>query len=163
MAHLSTHLHPDHLSSRRSSFRRRRSRSRSPSVHPQRPQSPSTTQAYTEDDEQHKSQQQQQSKTTTTTTSITTTTTSGDQMITTTATTTIPVCTTEQDHHQQQQQQQFDEYGRQQQQQQHSPSKLPDQLGFADTVSDLVGIVKYETSRKGRAKCKYRSKINQFD
>ena len=161
MAHLSTHLHPDHLSSRRSSFRRRRSRSRSPSVHPQRPQSPSTTQAYTEDDEQHKSQQQ--SKTiTTTTTSITTTTTSGDQMITTTATTTtIPVCTTEQDHHQQQQQQQFDEYGRQQQQ--HSPSKLPDQLGFADTVSDLVGIVKYETSRKGRAKCKYRSKINQFD
>lgn len=26
---------------------------------------------------------------------------------------------------------------------------------FADTVTDLVDIVKYETSRKGRARCKY--------
>nr|XP_046908932.1 voltage-dependent calcium channel type A subunit alpha-1-like isoform X17 [Dermatophagoides farinae] len=155
LAHLSTHLHPD--SNRRSSFRRRRSRSRSPSVHPQRPASPSTTAAYTEDETTKSSQPQPISSisksdagetTVTTTAAATTAGISGG-----TISDAPPVC---------------DVYSASAAADQSndgepkSPSKPPDSLGFADTVTDLVGIVKYETSRKGRAKSKIRSTNEDF-
>ncbi|OTF76409.1 hypothetical protein BLA29_000723 [Euroglyphus maynei] len=142
LAHLSTHLHPD--LSRRSSFRRRRSRSRSPSVHPQRPASPSTTAAYTED-ETGKSQP------TTTTISKSA---AGDTTIKTTAVTTgvstssVQVCEA------------YPQPDQSSGGEPKSPSKPPDSLGFASTVNDLVGIVKYETSKKGRAKCNYNDRFS---
>lgn len=36
----------------------------------------------------------------------------------------------------------------------HSSNRSSSELGFADAVTDLVDIVKYETSRKGRARRK---------
>lgn len=133
LAHLSTHLHPD--SSRRSSFRRRKSRSRSPSVHPQ-PPSPTTT------GDEAKTVQP------TTRTVISS---AGDTITTTAAVTTASIPTTVEIYPPQPEhidQAQAGDQGRL-----ISSKPMDTALGFADTVNDVVGMVKYETSRKGRAKC----------
>lgn len=134
LAHLSTHLHPD--SSRRSSFRRRKSRSRSPSVHPQ-PPSPTTTTG-------------DESKTVQPTTR-TVISSAGDTITTTAAVTAASIPTTVEIYPPQPEHIDQDQTG--DQGRLVSSKAMDGALGFADTVNDVVGMVKYETSRKGRAKC----------
>lgn len=135
---MSTHLHPEAGRGRGGSgggsFRRRKSRSRSPSVLPgvtgaQRASSPGGDQGETK-------------MVSTVTTTITTTVTSvagGAPMITTTS--------GMDGQHRPSYPMEGDEMMR-------SPMRDGAGAVFADTVTDIVDIVKYETSRKGRARCK---------
>lgn len=129
IALLSTHLHPEGGRGRGGSFRRRKSRSRSPSVMMQQ-RSASPAPAHQEDGEHAIA------TVTTTTTTLTTTSTSVTGAITSTTSVvgmTGPSLGMPDDE---------------------LRSPVKGEGAFAETVSDLVDIVKFETSRKGRARCK---------
>ena len=129
LAQLSTHLHPDAGRGRGGSFRRRKSRSRSPSVLAMH-RAPSPSSSYHEENTKPTI-----ATMTTTTTTITTTATTVSGAVTNTTSVVGVHPGIEM---------QGDEL--------YSPVK-GDGV-FADTVTDLVDIVKFETSRKGRVRCK---------
>lgn len=142
---MSTHLHPEAGRGRGGSgggsFRRRKSRSRSPSV------LPGVTGAQRASPGGDQGEAKMVSTVTTTTTTITTTVTSvagGAPMITTTS-------GMDGQHH--------PSYPMEGDEMLRSPMRDGAGAVFADTVTDLVDIVKYETSRKGRARCKLKLKL----
>lgn len=144
LAHLSSHLQVQDSRGRGGSFRRRKSRSRSPSVlhmqQQQRSVSPSPHHMQDETAVKAPVGSCMAASMTTTTTTITTSTTTVTGPVT--STTSALMDSTISGGYP-------GEYGDE------LRSPMKGEGAFADTVTDLVDIVKYETSKRGRARCEY--------